>query len=184
LLSIAQVLYPRGARAGDLIHQPGPFERPLTGETRIARLVARGTYGGVGVAEIVSEGDIADSHLRNVVPDGPDAGRPLISPSESIDLRTGDEVVMVGVCGTRLGRVEDDQIGVLEVPTHLGPERFEGCFSIQGVHGPFSELGDAGALVYRRQDLAALGLIAAGNHDLTYAARLAGPLERLKVRWN
>jgi len=195
ILSTATVLWPRSARKGDYIHQPGPIDNPLfTGETRIA-LIAKHTV----LSQVSRDGiDAAYAEILpgietsgNVIPEGvPNAGIDLAPPGLSLTL--GDRVAKIGRgTGYTTGRITSTASKI----TLRGVERTRvwntqsaevvNALEIEGDTGPFSGPGDTGAIVFRLEDFVAVGLLFGSSRDeaKTYAHDLGAVLRALHLRW-
>jgi hypothetical protein len=190
LIGASFVLAPKGNEIGHWIHQPGPLDAPiLTGITRIGRVVKIAASAANEPARVASAAvELVDTAtLGNVVPDGvPDAGRKILRAADPDDISVGDEVACVAcTSGYSSGRITTVQIDNLQV----GQFSFSGAFGVVGTGGrEFSHAGDAGALIYRRSDMAALGLVVArstaeGSEPLTLALPLLPALRPLMPNW-
>ncbi len=182
MLSSSTTLAPKGAKVGDIIHQPGPSDQEvLTGQTRIAVLVQI----IAAKARERNRVDLATAALLdgvetsgNLVPSGgPDSGR-LIAGSVANDLSLGDRVAFVGrTSGFSVGQITGLAY-VIQVASASTTFLFEGMIEVHGASGPFSRVGDGGALVYRCSDLRAIGLVFASAGDQpTFLLPLAPALE-------
>lgn len=164
LIGSSFVLAPRGNEVGNWIHQPGPLDASiLTGTTRIGKVVKIAFPTVNEPARVASAAvELFDTEtLGNVVPDQvPDTGRKIARVADPDDVRIGDEVACVAcTSGYSVGRITAVSTDNLKI------ERFNffGVLEIEGHGGrKFSDAGDAGALIYRRSDMAALGLVVAG----------------------
>lgn len=187
IVSTASVLWPKGAKVGDRVHQPGRADNDvLTATTRIATLLrtALSEQGGAvtidaAVAEILDQVEI----FGNVIPElSAEAGRPLgqVATLDGDDL--GREIAFVGrTSGYSRGLISGIGINNLEIERHT----FNGCIEITGSGGRVSSPGDSGALVYRRKDCAPVGLIFAHreiySRSISYALPISSILEALNV---
>lgn len=186
LIGASFVLAPKGNEIGSWIHQPGPLDAALlTGETRIGKVIAVAAPAADEPTQVAAAAvDLIDTvTLGNVVPDGlPDARRKIMGVADLDDIHIGDEVACVAcTSGYSVGRITTIAVNGLRV----GPFNFSGAFGIVGDGGKkFSDAGDAGALIYRRSDMAALGLVVARSMKgdggpLTFALPLAPALRAL-----
>ncbi|MEJ1975077.1 MAG: hypothetical protein WDN49_02470, partial [Acetobacteraceae bacterium] len=183
-LSSSIVLAPKGATRGDMIHQPGPRDQSvLTGQTRVGALweftpLVTGPARNIdfGAAVLLDGIETSGNHIP---PGCPEAGRPITTVVDSWALETGDAVAFAGL-GSAYGEAQvvatDFTISVAEGAETL---TFTGAIELQARSGPCSRPGDAGALVWRRSDAAAIGMILAsvnGSDDFfaTYVLPL-GP---------
>ncbi len=193
ILSTSAVLAPRGAGRGDIIHQPGPRDQPvLTGFSRIATLTAfpRGSAGDPSAADFAVAALIDPLGIcGNVVPRGcPGAGR-FLAPAAG-DLSPGDEVAFVGaVSGYREARVTATDIHNLAVDAGSRTVAvFDGVLEISAGTEPCSRPGDSGALVWKRIDGTAIGMVFAsastadGTH-VSYVIPLEASLAAAGVTW-
>ncbi len=167
-LSLAFAIAPKGAQLGDHIHQPGPRDTELlTGETRVATLVR------IAAARPNQENDTdcavatLDPEIRtigNVVPDGfPEAKRRIEGVALPVEIAPGDVVAFLGrSSGFSEGRVKVSDVRDLELQDENSMYRFRLAIEVEGINGPFCQPGDGGALVFRRSDARAIGLIFAG----------------------
>lgn len=193
-LSVAYLLMPRGAKRTDYIHQPGPFQRLLTGETRIATFidVVSGDsvspdtrfLPGIAAAELLDDITVEGNRLPDYI--APD--RPFLSGvADPDDLKTRDEVALIGRSGSRTGRIEAlsiENMGLEDETSFMIP----GIFAVRGDHNAFSRPGDAGGLVYRTSDLAAIGLLygsdrGGSENPKSYVLPLAPALKHLGARF-
>lgn len=187
LVSTAFSIAPPGAARGDRIHQPGIADQPtLTGSSRIAELadVAAAVPEAPGMHDVAAAAllDRVEA-LGNVVPPGfPHAGLRLHvgAPPEF-----GDAVAMLGrTSGFRTGVVTALEVDNFTLLAHA-PRRkaatyvFNGLIEVTGDDGPFSVVGDGGALVWRQQDGAALGLIVGGDDVRVSLVMPLGPCLRI-----
>src|SRR5712691_12441734 len=110
--------------------------------------------------------------------------RNLPTPSGIADAMLGDKVFKVGRT-TGLTRGEVIQTGVIVGPIHYapGPCWFRRSILIQGENGtPFSDHGDSGSAIVRREDGKVVGLLFAGNGQHTWACRIDDVLRSLNCR--
>ena len=190
-----RILWPRSARKGDYIHQPGPIDNPLfTGETRVAVIAeatvfSRVTREGIdaGYAEI-----LPDIGTRgNVIPEGvPGAGTSLAPDGRA--LTVGDRVAKIGRgTGYTTGRIAASATKVtLHSVEHTRiwstrSAEVADALVIDGDAGPFSGAGDTGAIVFRLDDFVAVGLLFGSSRaeEKTYAHDLAVVLRTPHLRW-
>jgi hypothetical protein len=160
-LAASFALAPRGFAIGDWIHQPGPYDAALlTGTTRVGKLVAvvapePGKVCRVAAAAV----ELVDVEFAgNVAPVGtPEAGRRIEQVAGVEDIRLGDEVALVGcTSGYSCGHITSVDWQNLQI----GEFAFSGAFAVSTADGGnFSDRGDGGALIYRRSDMKALGLL-------------------------
>ena len=139
-------------------------------------IVSRVASATVELIDVLTDG--------NVIPSGsPDAGRRIVRVADPDELAVGEEVACIGcTSGYSQGVVAGIQMDNLEI----GNFKFFGAFGVAAQQGRnFSEAGDAGALIYRRSDMVALGLLfarnAESNQSLTLALPLAPALKALNV---
>ena len=188
IVSTASVLWPKGARFGDRVHQPGRSENELlTARTRIAKLLRTGrpplaaaTAIDAAVAEILDGVKVAG----NVLPaPAAEAGSPLGPPVDLAPDDLGEEVAFVGrTSGYSTGLISTIAIDNLSIERYT----FDNCIEVRSPHGRFSRPGDGGALVYRRRDCAPIGLIFArfdvsGGDPSTFVMPLRPILQTLDV---
>lgn len=110
--------------------------------------------------------------------------RNLPTPSGIADAMLGDKVFKVGRT-TGLTRGEVIQTGVIvgPIPYAPGPCWFRRSILIQGENGtPFSDHGDSGSAIVRREDGKVVGLLFAGNGQHTWACRIGDVLRSLNCR--
>ena len=187
-LCVTSVLVPKLAAKGDLVHQPGPVDQEiLTGRTRVATLshilpATAGQTNRVDVAAAVLLDGVTTA--GNVVPQGcPDSGLKIGNVLKPAELSFSDDVAFVGrTSGFSHGRVTalDCSLKVQVSAQHDDTRAFEDAIEITGESGPFSLPGDGGALVYRRSDGGALGMIFAstsGTVARTYLLPLQAALD-------
>ncbi|HVY14300.1 MAG TPA: hypothetical protein VHB27_03670 [Rhodopila sp.] len=193
ILSTSAVLAPSGAGRGDLIHQPGQRDQSvLTGLSRIAELTLfpssrKGNPSGCdyAVAVLIDPDDISG----NVVPDGcPGAGMYLKPSPEAV--RPGDDVAFLGAAsGYREAVVTAVDMRNLRVDAgNRTTAIFDGVIEISAGSEPCSRPGDSGAMVWRRSDGSAIGMVFAaavstdGVHA-TYVIPLETSLAAAGVTW-
>ncbi len=198
ILSSSVVLRPTGARPGDYIHQPGPIDNRLfTGDSRIARLVERSTsdFAAANIecayAELLPDVAIAGNFVSEA---GSAHGS---APRLRVDARLpalcgGERVAKIGRgSGQTYGRVTAATIAELHLRiVEDGQDRLvtiPDVIEIEGESQPFSDVGDAGAVVYRTDDLCAVGLMFASvqreGHYRSFAHALAPALAALDLDW-
>jgi hypothetical protein len=193
ILSAATAIAPLPARQGDWVHRmsddPGAI---LTGFTRIGQLrvfsrLAPETGGALDAAVATLDSDMP--YLSNKVPV---IGRPgsvavLGAVLHQVELEPGTEVAMVGaVSGFRRGIV------VTTMMTNVPALAFGKAVTLaetieiaSAAEGPFSQAGDAGALVYRLADCRPIGLVSArqtGEQPATYAVPLGLICDHLELQ--
>ncbi len=169
-LAASFTLAPKGAEVGDWIHQPGPYDTAvLTGATRVGKLatiaapepgkICRVAAAAVELIDTETDGNLAPTETV-------EAGRRIEQVAGIDDIRVGDEVALVGcTSGYSCGHVVSVRWENLKIEEFS----FSGAFAISTAHGGnFSERGDGGALIYRRSDMKALGLLFA---RMNYADR-------------
>lgn len=194
ILSTATVLWPRTAKIGDYIHQPGPIDNPLfTGDTRVAiaegAALSRRRRNGMDAAYTLLRESIETT--GNMIPDGmPDAGTVIAAPGAAlaegcrvakIGRGTGYTTGRVTACGTSvmLHGVEHDRLWQTAEPEVLD------TIEIDGESGAFSGPGDSGAVVFRLSDFTAVGLLF-GSSEIdgrSYAHDIGRVLGVLGLRW-
>jgi hypothetical protein len=171
-VSTGLVLAPDGARAGDYIHQPGTLDTDLlTGATRAGILgpfvrPQPGRHNEVDAAVVVLGDTESRSDVGNVVPPSmPDAGRAITGVAES--LVAGDAVAFVGrTSGYSEGRIAGYDFSNLAIQMGKDTLTFDHCIEVVPTGSRFSAPGDSGALVWRRADMKAVGLVfAAAEQD-------------------
>jgi hypothetical protein len=171
ILGASTVLSPKGAKRGDYIHQPSPLEGPLTGQTRVAELIAPLQVGSEGAAGLLQAAALLDevetTHNQVPIPGVSDASLRRVADPKA--LNPGDDLlVLVRGCVAKPARltaieVKDDELG--------------GCFTITGERSDLIAPGDAGALVYRPRDRTALGLVVAADGPQVFVAPLHRALD-------
>jgi hypothetical protein len=160
-LAASFALAPKGSAIGDWIHQPGPYDAALlTGATRAGKLVAvvapeprkvcRVAAAAVELVGVEFVGNVAPAETL-------EAGRSIEQIASAEDIQLGDEVALVGcTSGYSCGRITSVDWQNLQI----GEFAFSGAFAITAADGGnFSDRGDGGALIYRRSDMKALGLL-------------------------
>jgi hypothetical protein len=194
ILSTATVLWPRSARKGDYIHQPGPIDNPLfTGETRVAAIAERSVLSRIsreGIDAAYAEILPGIETSGNVIPEGvPDAGIGLAPPGPALTL--GDRVAKIGRgTGYTTGRITAMAIKItLHSVEHTRVWNTQSAevvnaLEIEGDTEPFSGPGDTGAIVFRLEDFVAVGLLFGSSRDeaKTYAHDLGAVLRVLHLR--
>jgi hypothetical protein len=151
------VLAPPGSAMKDWIHQPGLHDAvPLTGATRVGRLVAVAPPLAEGRSLAASAAVALDVETEgNRIPlfaSAPEAGRTISGMAEA---RIGDEVAFVGATsGYSSGRIT-----AIHMDLPVADFHFADAIEIVADDGHFSDAGDGGALVFRRGDMAAIGLL-------------------------
>jgi hypothetical protein len=184
-LSASFVLSPSGARPNDLIHQPAALDTEvLTGSTRVAtlaRVVAAAPGKATAVDAAAAELLPGVETLGNELPHPSlEAGRTISEALPSNELRPKDEVAFVG-CSSGFSR---GRIAGVDDTVRVGDFIFRNCITAVADEGPFSHPGDAGALVYRRSDCRAVGMLFArgdGDRPISYLLPLAPMLEAFTV---
>ncbi|MBY0330573.1 MAG: hypothetical protein K2X49_07875 [Acetobacteraceae bacterium] len=184
ILSMDYVLSPPRAKRGDMIHQPGPLDRDvLTGQTRAATLL-RPILEKAGVTASIAALLPGIAASGNRVPEvfGSMAGRHIGPPTAAED---GVEVFGLGRHGLMRGRITGaipDGLKIWGNPS-APPRQLAGAIAVAGFDGAFSQPGDAGALVCRVADGAAIGLIAAAGEQASWLLPLAPVLREAKLSW-
>jgi hypothetical protein len=195
-LSLAFAIAPKGAKVHDYIHQPGPrdVDDVVTGRTRLAELVAiasarpqRESDTDCAVARFL---DVRDGG-RNVIPTGfPDGGQRIDGCLQPDAVKPGDLVAFIGrTSGFSEGEVKTVLYSDLELLDNAIEYRFRICIEVLGISGPFCRPGDGGALVFRRKDCKAVGLILAGSGpedgpESGYVLPLQPALAAVKVQFS
>jgi hypothetical protein len=171
-LSAAFLLAPKRAKVGDILHQPSPLDQPtLTASTRVAALcqifaAKPGLSNSIDVATAELSDGIESSGNR-LPRECPDADRIISKPIPPSEIKIGDAVAFVGrSSGFSQGTIEVLGIDNMRVKGESGELIFGNLIEVKGAEGPFSKPGDAGALVYRRSDFAAIGLVFASYSGL------------------
>lgn len=108
--------------------------------------------------------------------------RKLPTPSGTDDARLGDIVFKVGrSTGLTYGEVIDISVTLGPISYAHGPCWFENSFTIEGTNGAtFSEKGDSGSVIVRKDDGKIIGILYAGNGWQTYACPINAALKTLK----
>lgn len=184
LLSNSHVLADSGrARLGDAVLSPAPADGGVPERDRVATLVFAeplladaGNQLDLALAELDDPARAAD----NTVVEGVLAG----VVDDPLD---GLEVAKVGrTTGHTTGLVTAVELDGVLVDYGGGTLlRFDDCLEVESPDGSFSEGGDSGSVIYRREDCAGVGLLFAGStqggsagQGLTFANRLDLALSR------
>jgi hypothetical protein len=192
-VSAGFVLAPEGAHLGDYIHQPGPVDvEILTGASRVGRLErlvrARPKLTNTVDAALVLISDRQQT-AGNVAPAStPDAGRTI--STVAADVSPGDVVAFVGrTTGFAEGRIRGIEFHNVVIQVERNALTFKNLIEVEpAAPGTlFCQPGDSGALVWRRSDMAALGLVFAaamlekGDGQLAYVMPIDRVLSALDV---
>jgi hypothetical protein len=185
-LAASYVLAPKGAEIGDWIHQPGPYDAALlTGATRVGKLAAvvapepgkacRVAAAAIELIGVEIEGNLAPAQTL-------EAGRRIDQVANVDDIRLDDEVALIGCTSSySRGRIASVDCENLQIAGFS----FSGAFAVRAADGGnFSDRGDGGALIYRRSDMKALGLLFArsnypGEPSESFGLPLATALDAL-----
>jgi hypothetical protein len=182
------VLAPYGAKVGDHIHQPGPHDAEiLTGATRAGTLgtfvrAVRDHRNEVSAAVTVLSDNEA---LGNIAPKyAPDAGRAISAIAAEDEVQHEDLVAFVGrTSGYSEGQITAVCLMNLQVSDGEDSITYNHCIEVSPKDDRFCAAGDSGALVWRRSDMKAVGLILAGADEgrIGYLLPIARVFSALEV---
>lgn len=171
------------AAVGDVILQPGPADGGRDPQDRVGTLAAL-------VPLVPGRTAVVDAALARLDDTDVDLRYPIGAVTTTATAVGAEEVEKIGrTTGITRGRVtaiELDDVVVGYGPG-LGDLSFDGQIEVEGLGpSPFSRGGDSGSLVYRTQDVAAVGLLFAGSETggengtgLTYLNPVDAVLEAL-----
>lgn len=187
LLSNHHVLVGDSGEVGDPILQPGPYDGGTLPEDRAGELAAfveltRGENATVDAALASIDGQEVDL----AYPAGVLGGTGEVSGGEDVE-KVGRTT---GITRGRVTAIELDGVLVDFGPVY-GVLSFDGQIEVETTgDGPFSQGGDSGSVVYRPQELEAVGLLFAGSDQggsngqgLTFLNPIDTVLTALEATW-